>query len=488
LKRRSSKFLELLTYGLGTIANSAIGFVLLPIYMKQFTPADYGIINVFLLIITFATMFVSAGMMSAVHKLYFVVPEGDRRKLLGTTLTWYVAVAVVFALAVVPFRSAFSAVFFKTTQYQLDFISMLMIVVLSLIFDIPLNVLRLERRPGYYVGFSVLRLVSELSLKILFIVVLKRGIHGYFESSILSLAVSNLAIFLFVRRFFALSASGEYLRKLLKLGAPFIVTGFAVWSLNAADRVQLNFLLGASATGVYSVGLRFAQVFNVVFYRPISLLMPPLMLSDTSDDANTWRRYSRLLSILTLVGSLLAALLSLFSIGAIELITTVFGSHREYLTARGIIPMLTFSNLVYALTMPAGYLGLKVEKTQIFAYAGIVAAVANIALNFLLIRAVGMLGAAWATLLAFILYAVIAFALVNRVKEAGFNYLANAGQLALSFAAVMVLTRVSMGNALLSLVLKSLILVGVCALSAWKISGLLGKNMMKELKSLFVRA
>ncbi len=359
MKRRKSKIFELLIYGIGTISNSAIGLVLLPVYMKQFTPADYGIINVFLLIITFATMFVSAGMMSSLHKMYFVVPMGDRQKLLGTTLAWYVAVAAVIALVVVSFRSNLSIIFFKTPLYGSDFVTVLAIVILSLILDVPLNLLRLERKPGYYVGFSFLRLITELSLKILFIVVLKKGIKGYFVSSLLSLVGTNIAIFIFVKRYVALSASWVYLKGLLKLGAPFILSGFAVWSLGAIDRMQLNFLLGPSATGVYSVGLRFAQVFNMLFYRPISLLLPPLMLADTSDDADAWKRYSRLLNILTLIGSLLAAVISIFSIGAIDLITTAFGSHVEYLAARSIIPILTFANLVYTVAMPVSYIGLE---------------------------------------------------------------------------------------------------------------------------------
>jgi O-antigen/teichoic acid export membrane protein len=455
--------------------------------MKQFTPADYGVINVFLLIITFATMFVSAGMMSALHKMYFVVAEGGKQKLLGTILTWYMGVGVVFAAVVVPFRSGLSLVFFKTTLYQSDFIYVFVIVVLSLILDVPLNVLRLERKPGHYVGFSLLRLISELSLKILFVVSMKKGIHGYFVSSIISLVVTNIVIFIFVRAFFSLLAGWEYLRKLLKLGTPFILAGFAVWSLNAMDRVLLNFLLGPSPTGVYSVGLRFAQVFNMAYYRPISLLLPPIMLADTSDDANTWQRFSRLLSILTLVGSLLAALISVLSIGAIELITSVFGSHVEYLGARRIIPLLTFANLAYALTIPVSYVALKIEKTQLFAYAGAAAAAANIALNFLLIRAFGMQGAAWAVLASFLIYVLMAYGMVSRVKEVGFKYLANASQLVLSFAAVLILSRIPIGNAFISVASKTLIIAGVCMLCAWKITGLLSTDMVKDLKSLFVR-
>ncbi len=484
--RLDKKVRELAAYGLGSIANSALGLVLLPLYMKAFPPGDYGVINVFLLIVTFASMFVSAGMMSALHRQYFVVPEQERKKLIGTTLAWYSMTVALISAVIVPLRNPLSVLFFQSGEYRLDFILILVIVWLTLVLDVPLNVLRLERKATIYVTFSLLRLVSELSLKIVFIVVLRSGIHGYFVSSILSLAITNLGILLYTRRSMSFSFSRTHVKMLLKLGVPFIFSGFSIWSLNALGRFQLNFMIGQSSTGIYSAGQRFSQLFNVAFYKPISLLLPPVMLSGSNEDDRVWRRFSRLMSALNVAGGLIAALISILSVEILKMITAA-GAHADYRYATQVIPALTFSNLAYALTIPIGYLALRIIKTNILAYTGIIAAVSNFAFNYLLIRLMGYSGVAWASLASFIEYALFSFWLVGRHKKVGFHYGRELVQFGVALIVTVLLQYVSIGPALVSLLVKLIICTAVIIGTAWRITRLVDVRMVGSIKKLIKR-
>ena len=51
---------QFLTYGAGSIAQSALGFILLPIYLRFFEPAEYGVISLLLVGISLITLFANS--------------------------------------------------------------------------------------------------------------------------------------------------------------------------------------------------------------------------------------------------------------------------------------------------------------------------------------------------------------------------------------------------------------------------------------------
>ena len=72
---------------LGTsIINKAIPFLLLPIMTRYLTPADYGILAIFLVLNNFLSAFVGMNIHSNISINYYSVPRAELAKIIGNIM------------------------------------------------------------------------------------------------------------------------------------------------------------------------------------------------------------------------------------------------------------------------------------------------------------------------------------------------------------------------------------------------------------------
>jgi glycosyltransferase involved in cell wall biosynthesis len=60
-------------YGLGTILSRSVGFLLIPLYTRFLTPADYGVLELLDLTMFFSGIFCMMGISAAVFRFYVVL-------------------------------------------------------------------------------------------------------------------------------------------------------------------------------------------------------------------------------------------------------------------------------------------------------------------------------------------------------------------------------------------------------------------------------
>src|ERR671929_669647 len=85
-------------YGLGSIVARILGVLLLPLYTRYLTPADYGLIETLVALSAVLTALVAQGMKSAFFRFYFDSAEEGRRLLVVRTAFWYVLGAATAVL------------------------------------------------------------------------------------------------------------------------------------------------------------------------------------------------------------------------------------------------------------------------------------------------------------------------------------------------------------------------------------------------------
>ncbi len=468
---------NLLVYGMGNISQHALNFLLLPLYLKLFSPAQYGVINILWLVCTFISIFASAGLMSALHRQYFLETEIDKRILPGVMIVWYMAASVIIGSIIVAFSGNICLALFSNTTYVREIKLLSLIIPLTLIVDIPYNIFRLEKQSVRFAVFSIVKLLLDVILKFLFIVVLGRSVLGFFESTVISLCIVNFIIFFLTKDNIKLNVDVNQLKKLLTLGFPFVFTGFSIWSLGAIDRFLINFFIDESAVGVYSTGAKFSQIFNIVLYRPISLLLPPTIFAYIAKhtDAENKAFFVKLLNILIVAGGAFTIVVSIASADIIKILVTYFGTRSEYLESIPIIPYLTLGNFFYYLGMPAGYVILMIKKTKIPAIVSLFAAIGNVILNCIFISILDELGAAVATFISFFLYTSGVYYFTHRVYQVGYNVKSILLEFVFIILIVFLFQFVNIPNPVVSLVTR---VVSSCILFiaiTWFFSGIFDK-------------
>jgi O-antigen/teichoic acid export membrane protein len=198
------------------------------------------------------------------------------------------------------------------------------------------------------------------------------------------------------------------LKEMLRFGLPLVPAGLGVWIMTMADRYFLQFLSTPQELGLYSLGYKFGMVVQGLIVGPFMLAWGPFFWS-VAKEKDARDIYSSVLTYFTLVAMAVALVLSVLSKQALEVMAA-----PAFYGAYTVIPLIALSYVLYGcyLILPVG-INLERKTKYLAAIVG-VGAVVNLGLNYLLIPRYGMMGAAVATLIAYLLLPVGSYFVSNR--------------------------------------------------------------------------
>lgn len=193
-------------------------------------------------------------------------------------------------------------------------------------------------------------------------------------------------------------------REYLSFGLPTIPGSLSSWVITSSDRYVIGIILGTSFVGYYSPGYALGSIMNM-FMAPLGLLLPAI-LSRYYDDKNLGAvklilKYSLKYFLLLAIPSAFG--LSLLSKPILEILSTPEIALEGYL----ITPFVALSTVFFGAIAVINHILVLEKRTAITGSIYILAALLNLVLNLILIPYVGILGAAIATLMAYLLLFVI---------------------------------------------------------------------------------
>ncbi len=468
---------QFFTYGIGSVAQSALNFILLPLYLRFFEPSEYGVISLLLVAISLLTVFANVGIVSGLFRLYYEAEAGERKKLVGNTWLWYLFGASLGGAILFILSSPLSQLLFHTVDYSYSIRLVGVFFFFSLLLEIPLTIFRLEKKARHYVVFSLFRLIADFGLKLWFIAFLGRGIEGYFESGVVINIVIFGSILPFTLKYVSFSINPSYLKSLLRLGFPFVFSTIAFWILTMADRLILNHYSGAAEVGIYSLAYNFASLFNVLLFEPSALFWAPFFFSaaDERPVEDIKRLLSKGLNYFFLAGCILYLLISLGIGDALLIFTGLFSAKEGYLEAAKLVPLLTLGPFLRLLSMQAGAALLMAKKPEFTATAACIAALVNVGLNFLLIPRFDAFGAAISCAIAYVLYIVLIYWWEQRLYPVNYHWWGLAKGLFFLAISFIIGWQIEIAQPWVSLFTKVIAGVGIFVALSWFISGILTK-------------
>jgi len=190
--------------------------------------------------------------------------------------------------------------------------------------------------------------------------------------------------------------------------------------LNFSDHLLISYYLDVENVGIYSVGYQFGLIISLL-YAPFTFLLPSY-ISEYWDNSN-YIKVNNLLNIsmhVFLFLSLPAMIgLTVLSEQLIKLISTEFIASQ----AKHITFFSAFSYIMFGIQFFYTRVLFLKKETKIIGYLWIAVSVINIILNILLIPLLGITGAAFSTLISFIVMSLISIYLST--KEDNFKIMLN---------------------------------------------------------------
>jgi O-antigen/teichoic acid export membrane protein len=389
-----------LIYGLGSIIGNVISFFLIPLYTRFLTTTDYGLLSSMTAVDSVLSIFFTLALQGAVLKFYFDYEGIKRKEMLGSIWLFQMLFALIISILLYLYSGNLATLVFKDLRMQ----PYLKLVVIRVFFAvgglIPLAIYRAQERSLKYISLIFLTAILGVFFNIYFVVILRKGALGSLQGGVITAVILYILYLLFFYKATIFSFRLDIIYKALLFSLPLVPHLLGGWIMNLSDRLLLQRLSSARELGLYALGCNFALVLSIVVLAINNAWVPFFFsIAGKKEGQNT---ISKLLTYYFLFICLIALALSVFS----KEITTIMAA-ANYRVAYRVIPAIALSYIFQGMYfMSVNCLFLK-EKTRQLPFITLFCAVTNIVLNILWIPRYGMMGAAWATVIAYAMFYAI---------------------------------------------------------------------------------
>jgi O-antigen/teichoic acid export membrane protein len=401
-------------YGAFTIIGRFLTFLLTPLYSNYLTMTEMGHVATLLSIIVFINILVSFGMESAFFRFFSKDDFEHTKKVFTTSYLSIAIVALLITILSILFSGDLSVILLKSNNLS----DIIILAALVPFFDsfllIPYAYLRMRRQAKRFSYTRLFLIVLAVGLNVLFVVGLGYGEYGIFTAQAISSLVGALIFIPLVVKYIKFRFDKKLFFEMLKFGLPTLPAGFSAMILQVADRPILLAMTNLEQVAIYNVNYRMG-IPMMLLVTIFEYAWKPFYLSNYQDkDAK--QLFARVLTYFTLISATLFLVVGLF-MQFLVMMPFIGGKfiNPEYWTGMGIIPIVMagyYFNGVYT-NFTAGFIITK--QTKYISYPVGIAAIINILLNLIFIGLWGYWAAAWATLAAYFVSAVVMYMFLGKV-------------------------------------------------------------------------
>jgi O-antigen/teichoic acid export membrane protein len=385
-------------YLLGTVLSRLAGFIMLPVYTRLLTTADYGIMEILSLTTDVLGMLAGLGIRSAVMRLYHQYEGTDQQAgVVGTAQILTVAIFGTLATVGLLLAPQISEALLGPAQDPRYVRLALLGFAFGVLGDVPGTYLQARQRSRSVVTANMVRLLLALSLNILFVVVLRLGVAGIFYSTILSSLCVGGFLAGWLVRLTGIRFVPRLARELIAYGWPLVASQVGSFVLHFSDRYYLRYYHALAIVGIYSLSYKFALLIGMFVSGPFHAIWSSKALEIERREGpeappilrDILKQYN-----LAVVSAALG--IALFATDAIHL---MLGA--EFHAADRPVPLLAVAMAFFCFRHISQTGAVIRKRTGLIAITTSAAAVVALALNTLLIPRWGAEGAAAATAGAF---------------------------------------------------------------------------------------
>lgn len=391
-----------------SILNKAIPFLLLPILTEYLSPDEYGVLSIFQLLISFSTAFVGMNMSANISKNFFKYNKQQTSLMIGNILMILSLTTLIYFVITLGVSFYYQEIFSVPSNW------VVIIPILSFMFminTINLTILRNQEKAILFGIYEIANTAVNMGVTILLLLMYHYGWYSQAVGITIAYTLFFIISLLHMRKnsFIILRYDRKEARKVMKLSIPLIphVVGGIIISLS--DRFFIERMVSLEMVGIYSVGYMFGMVvmlFTDAFIKSWS----PWFYKMLPDADNTKKikivKYSYLYILATFI---IAFGISIFSKFIIPYVVDVRYAGAEIYVFWIAIGYAVHG--VYKIFFP--YL-VHISKTSFLGVSTVIAAVLNLIFNYFLIKECGAIGAAYATVLSFIISASLVFWYQNK--------------------------------------------------------------------------
>lgn len=380
-------------FAIGTFSSKVLVFLLMPLYTKVLSEAQYGTVDLMVQVGNFLLPLVSCGIVNGIIR--FGLDKYYKKRDVFTTGFLTILFGFIILLILEPIL--------VHVPYLNE--NTMMIYVFVLMSSMRSLCSQFVRAKGYvklYAIDGLLSTATTIFFNVLYLVVLKWGINGYMLAMISADTLSTLFLFYVagLRRYLHIRGLNlSTSREMLRYSIPMIPNSIFWWVNNMASRYMIAYFMGEEYNGLFAVAYKIPTIIVLMS----NIFMDAWQMSAVSDSPD--KRASFFTRVFLFYQSLIctaASGLILFS----KVITMILVSDSFYESWK-YIPLLLLSTIFSCMSTFLGSVYMVEKKSMLNFITTGIGAVINVVLNFLFIPIFGVNGAAFATFLSYFVVFVL---------------------------------------------------------------------------------
>lgn len=376
-------------FAVGSIATKLISFFLVPLYTNVLSAEQYGTADLVHTICMVLAPVVVLNIGESVMR-FALDKDADHDEIMTIALVLFVG-SLIVGLAIIPMARCVESI----SEYAIYIYFFTVTMAGSQIFLCYLR--GKEQLLEYSVG-NIIQTAGIAGFNILYLVVLRQGLHGYFKAYIAAAIIAMLYAFLVGNVFDVLRHlrfNFSLAKEMVKYSVVLIPNTFMWWIINSSDRVLVASLIGSAANGVYAVSYKIPSVVSVIAGIFNQAWGYSAIHEDESEDKD---RYSNIVYkglVAVSVTSGIALLLIMKPLMSVYV-------EASYYEAWRYTPFLIIGNVFMTTgTFLASWYTVN-KDSKGYLLSATCGAIVNIVLNLVLIPIFGIAGSALATCVSYI--------------------------------------------------------------------------------------
>jgi O-antigen/teichoic acid export membrane protein len=403
-------------YAIGNFSRQIVGFLMLPVYTRFLTPADYGVVALLVLMVSLIELLFGARLFQAVPKFYYDQDDQKRRHaVISTAMLLTSTISAAAVLAVIALRTPISEIMMGSPEHA-TVVAIFSIMILTQAMELyALGYIRIQQRPWLFVGASMTKLVMQLGMNIWLVVILEWGVMGVAVSNAVSSIVFTAGMTSYTLWNTGITFSRELAMRMLIFSWPIWLSGLAGLYIGSANRYYIRIFSALDDVGLFGLAAKFGTIITLLVWTPFSQYwqVERFNLYHQGNPLPMFQSVFRMISTLLVMAGLGIAI---FADPVIRIMAA-----PEFHPAAKAVPFLVFAGVFHCFTIFNNFSFLVKEKTSWMTYNSYATAIVATVFYIALIPAFGFVGAAQALMIAHLVQFLMSHVMARRAYDMGIS-------------------------------------------------------------------
>ncbi len=283
-------------YAIGSILSKVGIFLMIPVYTRYLTPADYGTLELLYVTAAVLRMFLSMDIAHATLRFFFEYEDVlDRKRVISTALISSGLLGLACVGVFFQFTESLSLFFFNTEAYSDLFRLVSIMFLLELSMEISTAYIRAAEQSLFYISVSLGQLLIRIGLNSYALSVLNYGMRGILIGDLIATFLAWIALTGMTLKFAGFNFHLPKLKELLLYSYPLALGSIGGLVINNADRYFLKTFSTLETVGLYALAYRMGAALQALYTEPFMKSYGPFRFSIMKQE-NAGKIYSRMLT------------------------------------------------------------------------------------------------------------------------------------------------------------------------------------------------